>query len=136
MSDYTDSVEATLRDLKHVSVGVCGGCVECAESVGFERRGDYLDDTEEALEDYLKRFEEAVGRGAIDTVTEFSRHECGICGSHFAGSREVWHWTDANGYLMHESDACFDCVIYLANGDEPAASHAAQRADAIARGDQ
>jgi hypothetical protein len=52
----------------------------------------------------------------------FSCHPCGICGTTLGGDRHAWHWVDPNDparEIEHESDACTDCVVFLANGDEP-----------------
>ena len=48
----------------------------------------------------------------------FSWSPCDVCGSTLGGDREVGHGIDKNGDFMH-LHACTDCVIYLANGDEP-----------------
>ena len=92
MSDYTDRVEANLKGLKAVSTGVCPGCEVCAEDHGF---GENMEDFEHAWS------------------------SCGICGNHLSGTMHVWHWVDDEGEIMHETDACVDCVVYLANGEEP-----------------
>ena len=49
----------------------------------------------------------------------FSWTACGICRSYLGGNRYVWHWLSDDGELQHENDACTDCVMYMANGDEP-----------------
>ena len=50
---------------------------------------------------------------------EFSASSCGICGTYMAGERHVWHWLCDKNELQHENDACTDCVMFMANGDEP-----------------
>ena len=50
-----------------------------------------------------------------------------MCGTTLGGDREVWHALDTNyqdtpiadRVLHHFHDVCTDCVLYLANGDEP-----------------
>jgi hypothetical protein len=63
--------------------------------------------------------EEAWGRGDICEEPSFSWRSCGICGSSFGGDRGSWHWVSDDNAVQHESDACVDCIMYLANGDEP-----------------
>ena len=104
MSKYTDSVERNLKGMDAVSTGVCPGCAECQDDFGFESQED---------------FEAAWSSGEVFSEPGFSWASCGICGSRLGGDREVWHWADGNGEIIHETDACVDCVVYLANGDEP-----------------
>lgn len=104
MSQYTDSVEESLKDLKGVSTGSCPSCQQCADSLGF---------------DSLKEYDEAREAGKVYEEGSFSWSGCGICGSSFGGNLEPWHWIDENNEILHENDACVDCVMYLANGDEP-----------------
>lgn len=93
MSAYTDAVEANLKGCRFVSFGVCPGCEQC--------QSDY--DCETAPED----------EGG------FSWSSCGICGQHLGGDRYVWHWVDDKDNIIHESDGCPDCLVYISNGDEP-----------------
>ena len=90
MSDYTDRVERGLEGLRAVSFGPCYGEPWCE---------DYTED--------------------VGDEGGFSWSPCGICGSTLGGDRYVWHWLDEDGELMHESDGCADCLIYISNGDEP-----------------
>ena len=53
----------------------------------------------------------------------FSWSGCGICNSTLGGDRYVWHYLDEDGEVQHERDACFDCVMYMSNGDDPELSH-------------
>jgi hypothetical protein len=39
------------------------------------------------------------------------------------GDREVWHFI-MDGKIQHGDGACVDCIMYLANGDEPESSEA------------
>ena len=48
----------------------------------------------------------------------FSWHSCDICGSSLGGDRFPAHAVDANGDIEH-FDICTDCLLYLANGEEP-----------------
>ena len=143
MSAYTDSVESTLKGCKFVSTGICPGCDECRESVGYVpeqtfAHGDgptgdgywYIravgvgashPDEETCLAACEEGFDAGVGSGCFASEAGFSWSACGICGSSLGGDREVWHWVDDKNRIQHESDACTDCVIYLANGDEPEA---------------
>jgi hypothetical protein len=101
---YIAAVEAGLQGLKAVSTGYCPGCSQCSEDLGYDDIDDYNADYE---------------RGAVSNEGSFSWQGCDICGSTLGGNMEVWHWMDAEGEIMHESCACVDCVMYLANGDLP-----------------
>lgn len=92
MSAYTEAVERNIWDLKFVSTGGTEECPECIEAGYTERHGD---------------------------EGSFYWTPCGICGSPLGGDRYIWHWIDEDGAMMHEDSACTDCVLYLANGDEP-----------------
>ena len=99
MSAYTDAVERGLKGLEAPSVGMSPGCPQCEE---------------------LRIGDELIDEGS------FSWSGCGICGSSLGGDRYVWHWLEPHreegrteAELHHEDDACADCVMYLANGDEP-----------------
>lgn len=94
MSAYTDSVEVGLKGLDAPSPGVCQDCEACRESCP-EYQGDIFDEG------------------------SFGSSSCGVCNSHLAGDRFVWHWLDSDGVLMHESDMCVDCVQFMANGVLP-----------------
>ena len=126
MSQYTDRVEAGLKGLEAVSTGLCGGCMECASASGFTRGFDE-DGQEHLTEHILEAFEQAVRSGKAHDEGSFSWSECGICGNRLGGNRYVWHAVSirpggADGAvreLLHFDDACTDCVVYLANGDEP-----------------
>lgn len=93
MSTYTDAVECGLAGMEHVSTGPIYEPGTCPDCEGHD--------------------EDAGDEG------HFSWHPCGICHSRFGGTRYVWHWVDNEGNIRHENDACTDCVVYLANGDEP-----------------
>jgi hypothetical protein len=67
----------------------------------------------------VAEFNEAYENGEVCEEGSFSWSSCGICGSSLGGDRYPWHWIDENGEIVHESDACVDCVVFLANGDEP-----------------
>jgi hypothetical protein len=149
MSDYTERVEQGLKGLNAVSTGPCPGCAECAESHNYrveecdsercpagcyvevggipERHSNLNPQSHHATEALaeiarMERFDadwhacriesEPCGRGQW--------RGCGICNSHLAGDFEVWHGIDpTSGEICHFDDACVDCVVYLANGDEP-----------------
>lgn len=104
-SPYVQSVEANLRGLDAVSTGYCPGCETCATDTGYETVAEYDADLES---------------GALECEPHFSWGPCGICGSHLGGDREPWHAIDKEtGALFHGSGACVDCLVFLANGDEP-----------------
>src|SRR5215475_6853029 len=105
MSAYTEAVARGLRGLDAVSTGLCPGCDECADAYGYESQTDFDADYE---------------AGKVYDEGHFSWSACGICGSGLGGTREHWHALDEEtDRLYHFDDACVDCVVYLANGDEP-----------------
>lgn len=141
MSKYTDAVAHNLKGCEAISTGLCPGCDECR--AGFdnykvqENTGDddelywyFLADdtkqftTEELAEAAAKQaFEDDYHNGTLSSEASFSWRECGICGSRLGGDREDWHYVAKNSKgidtIYHHDDACVDCVIYLANGEEP-----------------
>jgi hypothetical protein len=108
MSEYTDSVEAGLEGLTAVSTGACPGCEQCQEIWGYQT---------------MKEFDSAWHSGKVYDEGGFSWFPCGICGSRLGGDRESWHALGSDGEILHFDDACVDCVIYLANNDEPEEWH-------------
>ena len=149
MSEYTDRVERNLEGLEAVSTGVCPGCEECARNLGYEVAecdSEYCSDdchvevgpfpnshsnlnpqTHHPSEAHaqaamMERFAEDWSSGKVFSEGSFSQAGCGICGSSLGGTLYPWHALDSDGELLHFDDACVDCVVYLANGDEPEAS--------------
>lgn len=108
MSDFTDAVHEGLQGMDAVSTGSCPGCGECMDIDGY---------------DDAAKHREAWQTSDLPSGGEyFSWRPCGICGTRLGGNRHNWHWIDPNDpthTINHESDACDDCAIYLANGDEP-----------------
>ena len=148
MSEYTDSVESGLKGLAAVSTGPCPSCDECRETAGYvpsqsfaygdgpEGDGIWIIEADErsattqseqfgneadCLAACLVAFWVAWESGMIPDEGSFSHSGCGICNSHLGGDRYDWHYIDGDGEIQHESDACADCVMYLANGTEPEA---------------
>ena len=139
MSNYTDAVARGLEGLQAVSTGVCPGCDVCRESDGNyaveeddTREPDepawtepdvpgtaiYYATEAEAVQASRERFYLDWQEGRVYSDPSFSGEPCGICGSHFAGDREPFHYL-MRGEIEHSEGACVDCVVYLANGDEP-----------------
>jgi hypothetical protein len=137
MSDFTDAVDAGLKGLTAVSTGVCPGCNECREQHGFTvaeeddclgvagfvceaDAGAHFGTEAECAIHAQKCFQAAWESGKICDEGSFSWSSCGICNSRLGGDRFDWHGLDdLTGTLYHFDDACVDCVLYLANGDEP-----------------
>lgn len=97
--------------------GSDGTPTEAAIRYGWKARPDltYTDesDAEAAAQ---ADFADAVRAGWPCDEGHFSRHPCGVCNSPLAGTRYTWHWVDPTSKkLHHESDACTDCVEYLAS---------------------
>lgn len=136
MSAYTDRVAHNLNGCEAVSAGVCPGCDTCRGEFGeyrvtsdydeqerefysFKARADERYDTEELAEQASRSaFDEDWCNGDAPSESHFSWWPCDICGSRLGGDREVWHYV-ADGKLRHGAGACVDCIVYLANGDEP-----------------
>ena len=49
----------------------------------------------------------------------FSWSQCEGCGSRLGGDRHPAHATVGLNHEVVHLDVCVDCVMYLANGDEP-----------------
>ena len=95
-SAFARRVEHYLVGLTYVSVGACPGCDDCGMPEGSD---DY------------------------DTFGEshFSWSPCECCDSSLGGDRSPAHAVASDGSIVH-MDVCTDCVMYLANGDEPSES--------------
>lgn len=139
MSEYTERVARSLEGLEAVSTGVCSGCDECREAFdyvpdeecdrepplpaffvrGLPEPTVYYTTEAEALKAAREAFDDDVSSGHVFDEGGFSWSGCGICGSSLGGTMESWHGVDAEGRILHFDDACVDCVVYLANGDEP-----------------
>lgn len=95
MSDFTDAIDRNLDGCEAVSVGYCPGCEFCP---GYQEGSD---------------------EGG------FSQDSCECCGSTLGGNRYSAHYIrpDDNGsvvgQVIHHMEVCEDCLLYLANGDEP-----------------
>ena len=116
MSAYTEAVKAGLKGLQAVSTGACPGCPECAERAGFDP-----DDPEA-----MARFEAAWHDCEVETEESFSWSPCQVCGYVLGGYRDCWHAIRgqrgdnlAGREIEHFDSVCTDCVMYLANGEEP-----------------
>jgi hypothetical protein len=103
MSAYTDRVAKNLEGIEFVSTGISPGCPECAKDLGFKS---------------VRALRRAYEQGGVADEPHFSWSPCGICRNKLGGNREVWHGV-IGGKVNHWNDACTDCVLYLANGDEP-----------------
>ena len=143
MSAYTDSVAHYLEGL-HVSPGACPGCAEChldtvpceaCGGKGTERGEPYPADDCAACDGagYVEGSNDDEEARQLAEEPSFSSAQCDGCGSTLAGDRHPAHAT-ARRYLPQERyyglrpsgpeyilhlDICTDCVLYLANGDEP-----------------
>lgn len=119
MSDYTDRVERNLEGLKFVSSGINGHCRDCADHAGYAEAEDETGAILETTADMLDRFDDDVSRGKVTDEGAFSWCGCGVCGSPLGNTLYIWHAIDESGDVCHSDDMCPDCVLYLANGDEP-----------------
>ena len=105
LQDWINRVEATCSELRAISIGACPGCERCRDLFASDMGMD--------------EFEDAWSSCEICDEPAFDTSECGICGSGLGGDRWVWHWLDDNNEIMHEDDACIDCVMYICNGELP-----------------
>lgn len=111
MSKFTDAVARGLKGLEAVSTGICPGCDTCCD----EQRYDSLEVLQSAWE-----------AGDVFSEPSFSSLGCDICGTNLGGNFECWHYivpSESGGVvgqgIKHGDRACVDCIMYLANGDEP-----------------
>lgn len=92
MSKFSAAVEKNLAGIEHLSTGYIPheDCSDCPEQQN-----------------------EAVGDEGF-----FSWRACDGCGSSLGGTRYAAHGRDKKGGIIH-LDICVDCLMYMANGDEP-----------------
>lgn len=102
MSAFTEAIELNLKGCEAVSTGSCPGCTTCELA-------------DEPTEHEL----------SLANEPHFSWHACECCRSHLGGDRYPAHYIipDATsgqaGQPIHHMNVCADCMLYLANGDEP-----------------
>lgn len=111
MSAFTDAVEAQarregLRGSGSIAPGFTSICGECRDTYGFccEHSARHAAENEGIYEE---------GR--------FSWSSCDLCGSRLGGDRYAAHFfvdDDPQKDVIH-IEVCVDCLMYLANGDEP-----------------
>ena len=104
-SRFVQAVQAGLKGLTAVSTGFLCECSECIEYSGYccEHAA------RAAMED-----------GDIDQDSSFSSSSCDCCNSHLAGDRYAAHGINDTESIVH-LEVCADCVLFIANGDEPEA---------------
>ncbi len=110
MSEYTEAVKTNMKDREAVSTGACPGCKVCQEAFNYccERS-----------------FQAAYDAGDICNKGNFGKLPCDCCGSSLGGDRYSGHYIlpDDKGRIVGQPiehmSICTDCLIYLANGDEP-----------------
>lgn len=98
MSAYTDAIDRNLKGLENVNAGiarqVCPTCDNAHDGV-----------SDENLE-------------AIGDEGGFSCESCDCCGSHYHGNRFAAHAHSPKYGWIH-LEICEDCLMFIANGDEP-----------------
>ena len=102
MSKYTDAVERGSEGLECVSSGVCSRCEQCQSNHGLDG-------------DEIARLQD---NGELPDEGSYSWQDCDLCGSGLGGDRYDAHGLDKDHNIVH-LDICVDCVMYVANGDEP-----------------
>lgn len=101
MSKYTKAVEHQLKGIENLNPSLCASCSDCGGKWGMEE----------------EEFADAIENGEAFDEGSFSWSSCEGCGSILGGNRYVVHgFMDDN--IIH-LDVCVDCLVYLANGDEP-----------------
>lgn len=88
---HADRIDA----LNHISIGLCPECPDCAATYGCTQ----------------DEFRESCEKGTLCDEGAFSWASCGLCGATLAGTRYTWHAIDSDGHLVHDEDACEDCLI-------------------------
>lgn len=111
MSAYTKAFDHYTEGLEAISAGPSPGCEDCASNWGFR---------------CVRSFSAAYEAGEIEPEPSFSWRPCDLCGTTLGGDREEWHALIPNedgtlkgAEMIHGNNACMDCVVSLANGDEP-----------------
>lgn len=125
MSDYTDRFERQTEGLAHLSIGIYPSrpCAECAgsghddddEDRCHECRGTGLDCD---CPDCARHWQHG---GTDDDEGGFSWQDCDTCNSRLGGTRHAAHALmddDPRRTVVHLA-VCTDCVMFVANGDEP-----------------
>ncbi len=110
MSKYTEAVARNTKSLGALSTGACPGCTTCQERFN-----------------YCCEYSMQAAYDAGDIVDEgaFSKSSCDCCGSSMAGNRHAAHYIipddkgSTRGQPIEHASICTDCLVYLANGDEP-----------------
>ena len=111
MSKFTDAVEAQARreglsGSSYISPGITSICEDCRDAYDFccEHSMQYTLDNND-----------------VDEEGSFSHSSCDLCGSHLSGNRYSAHFFECGDpkKALYHIEVCTDCVLYLANGDEP-----------------
>lgn len=103
LSSFAQSVEDYLEGLEFCSPGICGTCPECQRYYGMQPRAFYT----------------AVENGDVYDEGSFTWRPCECCRSPLGGDRYAAHGIDKESDTLVHFEICFDCLMYLANGDEP-----------------
>lgn len=107
---FMEAFEKGTEGIYYVSPGFSYTCQECldAHDICCEHKGKYLWEAGEVYEE-----------------GHFSCSACELCGSKLGGNRYCAHGIIEDGHsdpqdmqIIHLS-VCFDCVMYMANGDLP-----------------
>lgn len=100
---------------------------------------DLYDTFEEALQDWQETTAKWAEQFEITAIADeeygFSKNRCDCCQSPLAGDRRVVNcsWTAFDEAVGFEKDhwtmelVCTDCVLWIANGDEPEAPYGMMR---------
>ena len=114
MSDYTDTVDRYLDGLDFISTGLLDTCPDCLRDYSIDP------DDAEAVESFRVHAEEVGDEGG------FRWSPCEVCGSPdtatgrtLGGNRYTWHAVNIMTDSIVHGECCTDCLMYLANGEEP-----------------
>lgn len=103
-SKFVQAIDANMEGCEAVSAGICAGCTNCQESLGYCCEHSLAADIDN-----------------VPNEPHFSHSSCDCCGSSLGGDRYPGHYilTIDEEHAIQHMDVCVDCLVYLANGDEP-----------------
>lgn len=114
MTKFIKRFESNTKGLEYLSTGFAHTCPECVEAYGFR---DLEDDDGNVIKTAEQVAMEAYDAGKVPSEESFSWRSCDTCGSGLGGDRCDAH--AMSGTQLVHLRVCVDCVVYIANGDEP-----------------
>lgn len=99
---YLQEYQRCTDGIKHISTGIYSKCQGCQRQWGMG----------------AAELEAACQADEVTDEGGFSGRRCEGCGSGLGGNRYAAHGFTDDNTVVH-LDVCEDCLIYIANGDEP-----------------